>query len=153
MFFKIGSNVVKNLAILTGKHLCWSLFLIKLPAWRSAAFLKVDSNKGFSCGHGEIFKNNFLIEHLQWLLLIVLPRYSKVSWVSVLWFGASTCIRFWSKTYTTRCINNSLLSRDKTIYCLLELIGHALSISEYGKILVAFDFDEKLILSVAQLTM
>ena len=30
MFFKI--NVFKNSAIFTGKHLCWSLFLIKLQA-------------------------------------------------------------------------------------------------------------------------
>ena len=28
--------VFKNFVILTGKHLCWSLFLIKLPARRSA---------------------------------------------------------------------------------------------------------------------
>ena len=28
MFFKIG--VLKNFSICTGKHLCWSLFLIKL---------------------------------------------------------------------------------------------------------------------------
>ena len=30
LFFKIGA--LKNFAILTGKHLCWSLVLIKLPA-------------------------------------------------------------------------------------------------------------------------
>ena len=30
MFFKI--NVLTNFAILTGKHLCWGLFLIKLQA-------------------------------------------------------------------------------------------------------------------------
>ena len=30
MFFKIGA--LKNLAIFKGKHLCWSLFLIKLQA-------------------------------------------------------------------------------------------------------------------------
>ena len=33
MFFKIG--VLKNVPIFTGKDLCWSLFLIKLQAWRS----------------------------------------------------------------------------------------------------------------------
>ena len=32
MFFKIG--VLKNFAMFTGKHLCWSLFLIKLQAFR-----------------------------------------------------------------------------------------------------------------------
>ena len=32
MFFKIG--VTKNFAMFTGKHLCWSLFLIKMQAFR-----------------------------------------------------------------------------------------------------------------------
>ena len=34
MFFKIG--LFKNFANFTGKHLCWSLFLIKLQAFRSS---------------------------------------------------------------------------------------------------------------------
>ena len=38
MFFKTG--VLKNFAIFTGKHLCWSLFLIKLQDWRLAFSLK-----------------------------------------------------------------------------------------------------------------
>ena len=42
MFFKI--DVLKNFAIFTGKHLCWSLFY-------------------------KIFKSSFFIEHLRWLLL------------------------------------------------------------------------------------
>ena len=42
MFFKIG--VIKNFAIFTGKHLCWSLFLIKFQTWRQATLLKRDSN-------------------------------------------------------------------------------------------------------------
>ena len=32
MFLKL--DVFKNFAMSTGKHLCWSLFLIKLQAWR-----------------------------------------------------------------------------------------------------------------------
>ena len=82
------------------------------------------------------------IEHLQWLRLIVLPQYGKVSWgvSSLNWLPS------WSKTYTKRCTNDSLLSRDKTIFSLLELIDYVLSISEYvmEKPLVAFDFDGKL---------
>ena len=35
--------VLKNFAIFTEKRLCWSLFLIKLQAWRSATLLKRDS--------------------------------------------------------------------------------------------------------------
>ena len=41
-FFEIG--VRKNFAILTGKHLCWCLFLIKLQAVRPTTLLKRDSN-------------------------------------------------------------------------------------------------------------
>ena len=39
---KIG--VRKNFANFTGKHLCWSLFLINLQALRPAALLKRDPN-------------------------------------------------------------------------------------------------------------
>ena len=45
MFFKIG--VLKNFANFTGKHLCWSLFLIKLQGWRPSTLSKRDSNKRF----------------------------------------------------------------------------------------------------------
>ena len=41
---KIG--VLKNFEILTGKHLCWSLFLIKLQACKPATLLKRDSSTG-----------------------------------------------------------------------------------------------------------
>ena len=39
-------GVLKNVAIFTGKLLCWSLFLIKLQAFRSATLLNRDSNTG-----------------------------------------------------------------------------------------------------------
>ena len=42
VFFKKG--VLKNFASLTEKHLCWSLFLIKLQAWEPPTLLKRDSN-------------------------------------------------------------------------------------------------------------
>ena len=91
-------------------------------------FLKRDYNTGVSCGYCEVFKNSFSIKHLWWLLLTVLPHYSQLGY---LFFDfAPMCFRFWSKTYTKRCKNNSLLSRDKTISSLLELIDHVLSISE-----------------------
>ena len=42
MFFKTGFR--KSFAIFTGKHLCWSSFLIKLWAFRPASLLKRDSS-------------------------------------------------------------------------------------------------------------
>ena len=38
MFFKKGA--LKNFANMTGKHLCWSLFLIKMEAWGPVTLLK-----------------------------------------------------------------------------------------------------------------
>ena len=49
--------------------------------------------------------------------------------VPVFWFRNSMCFRFWSKTSTKRCSNNYLLSRDKSIFSLHDLIGHMLLIS------------------------
>ena len=40
----IEKTVLKNFAIFTGKHLCWSLFLIKLQDFRPATLLERDSN-------------------------------------------------------------------------------------------------------------
>ena len=45
MFFKIG--VIKNFVIFRGKHLCWSLFLIKLQVCN------------FPVNIAEFFKNSF----------------------------------------------------------------------------------------------
>ena len=44
VFYK--KAVLKYFAIFTGKHLRWSLFLIKLQTLRLAALLKRDSNIG-----------------------------------------------------------------------------------------------------------
>ena len=43
MFYKRA--VHKNFAIFTGKQLCWSLFLIKLPGFSPAGLLKRDSSR------------------------------------------------------------------------------------------------------------
>ena len=40
----IKKAVLKNLAILIAKHLCWSLFLINLQAYKAEALLQRDSN-------------------------------------------------------------------------------------------------------------
>ena len=40
----VEKGVLKNFANFSGKHLCWSLFLIKLQAQETANFLKRDSN-------------------------------------------------------------------------------------------------------------
>ena len=51
---------VKNFAIFTGKRLYWSLFLIKLQAFRPATSVKGDSTQVFSCQNGKIKKKTIL---------------------------------------------------------------------------------------------
>ena len=63
MFFKIGA--LKNFANFTGKHLCWSLFLVKFLT----NFIKGTPTQVFSCEIWKNYKNTFSTEHLQWLLL------------------------------------------------------------------------------------
>ena len=97
MFFEIG--VLKNFANFAGKHLCWSLFLIKLQAYSKQKqsfahvlknfvnftgkhlcwslflikfltnFIKDTLTLVSSCEIQKNFKNTFSAEHLQWLLL------------------------------------------------------------------------------------
>ena len=60
IIFELSS--IKNFAIITGTHLFWGLFLIKLQALRPAIFLKSGSNTGVSYGYCRLFKNSFFIE-------------------------------------------------------------------------------------------
>ena len=50
-------------AIFAGKNLCWSLYLIRLQAWRPATLLKSDSNAGSSCKYCKIINNTYFEEH------------------------------------------------------------------------------------------
>ena len=62
----IEKAVLKNFAIFTGKHLCWSLLLIDLRALRPGTFLK-----GEYC---KIFKNAILVKIcfcISWFLLLI----------------------------------------------------------------------------------
>ena len=63
MFFEIG--VLKNFLIFTENDPCWSLFLIKLHAFKPATLLKRDSNIYIFCEICEIFENAYFEEHLR----------------------------------------------------------------------------------------
>ena len=67
MFCK--NSIPKNFTKLTGKHLCQSLFFIKIAGLRPATLLKQTLALVFCCGFCEIFRNTFFIEHVWWLLL------------------------------------------------------------------------------------
>ena len=70
--------------------------------------------------------------YLWWLLLAVLPHYSKVRWGACFLILSLHVLSILIKNLKKKqCTNNYLLSRDKTTPSLLELIDHVLSISEY----------------------
>ena len=58
MSFKI--KVFKDFAIFTGKCLCWSLFVTKLPAYKPENLLKKDNTSIFVL---IIFKNSFFLQN------------------------------------------------------------------------------------------
>ena len=58
----IKESVLRNF---TGKHLCWSLFLIKSVAFRPVTLLKRDSNTGVFLYIMRIFKNTYFEEYLR----------------------------------------------------------------------------------------
>ena len=113
IFFKI--DVLKNLAIFTRKHLCWSLFLIKLLAWRSAFLLKKTPTPVFFCEYCEIIEGSFFTEHL---LLIVLFRdfYVMIEFFGRLW------VQNWNFSYfLCHCFvfshNSSVRIENPCLFC------------------------------------
>ena len=58
-------SVLKNFANFTGKHLCWSIFIIKLQAFNLQVFKKETPAQVLSCEVCETFKNNYFEEYLQ----------------------------------------------------------------------------------------
>ena len=82
LFCKKG--VLRNFANFTGKHLCWSLFLIELQTFKPAALLKIDSNT-------DVFLWN-LQDHLIWSL-----RTPASETCSFTWTALFNNLHFWLK--------------------------------------------------------
>ena len=59
----VRKGVLTNFANFTGKHLCQSLFLIKLQASASKSIKKETLAQLFSCEVYKIYKNTFFIKH------------------------------------------------------------------------------------------
>ena len=60
--WSVKEGSYKNFAKFTGKHLYWSLFLIKLQTFRSTTLLKRDSNTGVFLWNLQNFKNKYVTE-------------------------------------------------------------------------------------------
>ena len=75
VFLKL--SVLKNLSNFTGRHLCWSLIVIKLQDWKPSAcnFIKKRlQHRCFLVNIVEFSKKPFFIENLWWLLLLLLTE-------------------------------------------------------------------------------
>ena len=101
MFFKMG--VLKNLGIITAKHLCWSLSIMKLQAWRAATLWKRYSSTSV------FFWAASFIDYLRWLLLIIRQikdqtRKGKKCWKNIKKKRFYSCINiyicFWHRHVT-----------------------------------------------------
>ena len=57
----------KNFVNFTRKHLCWSLFLIKLLAWRPATLLKKDLHRRFPVNIAKFLRTSILKNIFDWL--------------------------------------------------------------------------------------
>ena len=55
-------NSIKMVVVVTGQHLCWSLFLIRSQASGLQHIKKENLRKLFSCEICEIFQNDFFTE-------------------------------------------------------------------------------------------
>ena len=60
----VRKDVLRTLAKFTGKHLCQSLFLIKIQASGLQLYQKENLAQVFSCEFCQISKNTFFTEHL-----------------------------------------------------------------------------------------
>ena len=67
MFYEI--NVVKKFGNFTGKHQCWSLFLLKFQAWTCNFIKKWLQHKFYPVKFPNFLRTYFFTEHLRWLLL------------------------------------------------------------------------------------
>ena len=57
--------VLQNVANFTGKHICWSLSLIKSQAFSPATLLKKTPIQMISCKICKTFNKNYFEEHLR----------------------------------------------------------------------------------------
>ena len=126
-----SKQLVLQITISTG-DICVGVSFRKVAGLKACNFTKKRPKHGsFPLNIAKFLRTAFFIEHLRWLLLTVLPHYSKVTWGVCSLISCLHVLSVLSRMYTKRCTNNYLLSRNKTISSLLILIDHVLPISDY----------------------
>ena len=127
----------------------------KVAGLQTSNFFKKETPpQVFSVGrYCEIFKNNIFIENLRWLLLTILPHHNKVSWGAcssiLLLHALSILVKNFHKTLHKY---NTLTWQYNFFLVWIDLLRAFDFRIYFGKTLIAFDFDEKLTQSVAQIT-
>ena len=110
IFFKI--DVLKNFLSLTGKHLCWSLFLIKLQILKPATSLKRDSDTGFVLLKlANFFHEQLFLQNISSLLLWFLQQNKVIFIVVTITLGYNQTLSY--RNYYHPCLykNIHLLSK------------------------------------------
>ena len=96
----------KTLLLFTGKHLCWSLFLIKLQASRLATLLKRDSYTGVFLWILQTLRTPIL-KNIYGQLLLIVVIYCREKWIKL--FGNQIGLLF-------------LLKHKITLFYLLSFV-------------------------------
>ena len=110
--------VLNHFPIFTGKHLCWSLFIIKLQAFMPASFLKRDSNADvFLWILRYVFLQNIYFQerlpfYISVQLLMILKLMILRNFTMILW--TSTCDSWNHLNYGHKKREN-LFSCDQTL--------------------------------------
>ena len=126
--------VLKNFAIFTEKHLCWSLFLIKLWTLRPATLLKRDCNTCFPVNIAKFLRISIL-KNIRERLLLPLQVFYK-GFVDISHKNASFRT---IKTLRFGLWNIFFGSTGATSECLLKILLYVVfiaQISHYGKFTV-----------------
>ena len=125
MFFKI--SVLKYLAIFPGKHLCLSLFLIKLQTWGTVTLLKRDSTQVFSCEYYQIFKNAFFTEHPRIFQKSFFTNHLPATATAMCWKATQSVFQRFHKIVV---LKNFLLLCNKPLLLNTEAVNQGCSIKK-----------------------
>ena len=111
MFFKI--DILKNFAMFTGKHLCWSLFLIKTQSFKACNISKKRlQNRYFPVNIAKFLRKSFFIEYLRWLLFNSLSELTAVT----------RTVRLNAYSHCTK--NEEILNRKLHFFCSVRHPEH-----------------------------
>ena len=112
IFFKIG--IIKNFVNFTGKHLCWSLFLIKF---------KTDFNTDVFPWNFVNFKNIFFTEHVLFVLNLKMKKFLQVwhfsNWTHKKVYLYILAVYKYSRRLLARTLSSKVLSNNLSLHFLL----------------------------------